>query len=98
VPGSLRGDDGGYIPQPKAYEYNPPSVFTRHKTLTILFGSAILVLLVYWFVWVRKMPAGMYIPPSTSVYIQDLSAPAPATAPAASHAEPPAAQAGKPPH
>ena len=76
MPGSLRGDEpGGYIPQPKMYEYTQASVFVRYKILTILFGSAILGLIVYWFVVVRKMPATPYIPGSDSVYIQDLTPP-----------------------
>ena len=79
----MRGDEpGGYVPQPAMYEYRQPSVFARYKLLTIIFGGAILVLLLYWFMVVRKMPVTPYIKGVTDqVYIQDLSSAQPAQPP-----------------
>ena len=80
MPGPLGGDEPGrYVPQPRLYEYKPPSVFARYKIMSVLFGGAILALLLYWFFVVRKMPTTPYIKGVTDqVYIQDLS---PAEAP-----------------
>ncbi len=78
MPGPLGGDEpGAYIARPRMYEYNPPSVFKRYKIMSILFGGAILALLLYWFFVVRKMSATPYIKGVTDqVYIQDLTTPA----------------------
>jgi hypothetical protein len=46
-PGSLGGSLKGYVPPGAQYDYRPPSVFARYRTLSIVFAALILLLVIY---------------------------------------------------
>ncbi len=67
----LLGEDRGYVPQPAAYEYKPPSVFARHKALTALFAALLLALAAYVWISLHSPPKDppLPVPP---VYIEPI--------------------------
>jgi hypothetical protein len=82
--GVLGGSLSRYVPPGARYDYKPPSVFERYKTLSIGFALLLLAVVLYLFLapHLRRQP--MPMPAQTPLPV----VPVPTTAPGAAAADP----------